>query len=391
VARRAFGSQWTGRTALVRGIQELSAQYTARRDGTWRPPPPGPRHAPARILFFTLADLVKLGYLLAELAHARQPAPDPELDPAAPDPLRVLDLGAGYGAQTLAVLALLDPPHRPATRPIRLEAVDRDPLALELLQQLVAECRSTIGLGSRTEVTVSNRELAGAFEPNGPFDLVVAGNLLNELQPDRRLPLVSSLLAALSRSPAGAGRLIVLEPALATTSRELHTLRDALLARGQARVLAPCTRSGPCPALADPGDWCHERRSWRPPPQLQALTRATGLRQGDLRWSYLTLGAEGALPGADGSWRVVGGPIKSKGKLELFLCGEPGRVRAVRLQRHRSPTNRPFDKLRRGCLARIDGGELRDDAAGKRLVVGRDTTVSRWDPALDRPGEGTES
>jgi hypothetical protein len=65
-------------------------------------------------------------------------------------------------------------------------------------------------------------------------------------------------------------------------------------------------------------------------------------------------------------------------------------VRAVRLQRHRSPENRPFDRLRRGCLARIDGGDLQDGSAGKRLVVGPDTTVSRWDPALHRPGEGTE-
>ena len=47
---------------------------------------------------------------------------------------------------------------------------------------------------------------------------------------------------------------------------------------GRAHVFAPCTRGGPCPALDDPRDWCHEDRAFRPPRRLAALMQRTGLR-----------------------------------------------------------------------------------------------------------------
>jgi hypothetical protein len=57
--------------------------------------------------------------------------------------------------------------------------------------------------------------------------------------------------------------------------------------------------------------------------------------------------------------RVVSSPIVTKGKRELFLCGEvatasgelvPARVRGMRLNRDASPTNAPWDDAARGDL-----------------------------------------
>src|SRR5439155_17805257 len=107
------------------------------------------------------------------------------------------------------------------------------------------------------EVAIATRADDAVRVAIPPADLVVMGTLLNELPAEARLSLVQRALAAVS--PDGA--VIVIEPALRETSRALHELRDAVLAGGHGFVFAPCTRTcAPCPALADPDDWCHEDR-----------------------------------------------------------------------------------------------------------------------------------
>jgi ribosomal protein RSM22 (predicted rRNA methylase) len=328
-------------------------------------------------LFFTLADLVKVAYPLGELGTLGRIPTDPGPTGA---PLRILDVGAGFGAQTLGLLLALDRPER-AGRPLTIRAVDRDTKALEVFQQLLEQCRGEMGIGQRTSLETAVQDLARSdLDISGPFDLVLVGNVLNELPEQRRFTLLTRLLSTLDP----AGHLIALEPALRETARDLHRVRDRLLEAGAARVLAPCTRSGPCPMLASENDWCHERRHWQPPPGIRALARSTGLRRRDLKWSYLILApplrGESAPPSHPAVWRTVSDPLPSKGKLELFLCSELGRLRALRLNRHRSVTNRPIQRLRRGWLADIKGST----ADGRILRVNRDTEVLAEDPAVGR-------
>ena len=361
VGRRRFGTPHTSTARLAEGIREISRLYTSERDpagGVGE----GRLSLAARLMFFTIADLPKLAFPLAELSRRI---------PASPGPLRILDLGAGCGAQTVGLLAMLDRPG--AGRPIRIDALDHDGAALEILADLAGEVREQLGIGLAAEIHTSILDLARYGPPGQGYDLIVAGSLLNELPGPRQLPLVRHLLGALEPR----GLLLVLEPALRQTARPLHQLRDALTADPDGpRVLAPCTHQGPCPMLNDPGDWCHERRPWDPPPGIRALASASGIRRHDLRWSYLSLAVE-PDPGEGPPWRVVSDPLVSKGKLELFLCGPGGRLRAVRLNRDRSPGNRPFQRLRRGHLAWLESYEVE----GGRIRIGRATEVRGEDPA----------
>ena len=362
VGRRRFGAQQTSTARLARGIRETSRLYTSDRDpaggvGEGRLSPA------ARLMFFTIADLPKLAFPLAELSRRI---------PASPRPLRILDLGAGYGAQTVGLLAMLDRPG--AGRPLAIDALDHDGVALEILADLAGQVREQLGLGLAAELRTATLDLARTDPPGHGYDLIVAGSLLNELPGPRQLPLARRLLSALDPR----GLLVVLEPALRQTARPLHRLRDALIADpGGPRVLAPCTHQGPCPMLDSPTDWCHERRPWDPPPGIRALASASGLRRHDLRWSYLALALE-PDPRESLPWRVVSDPLVSKGKLELFLCGPGGRLRAVRLNRDRSPGNRPFQQLRRGHLAWLGQHALE----GGRIRIGRETEVRGEDPAV---------
>src|SRR5205814_1975210 len=151
--------------------------------------------------------------------------------PGLAPPARAIDLGAGTGAVGRVLRARFG-------EGFELVAVDR-----------------TAGPG------IVRANLAAELpRVEGKFDLVVAAHLLNELFVGRadRVSLRAQRVLAWSRALlAPGGLLILVEPALRETSRELLAVRDHLLAAGL-HVVAPCFWTGPCPALARDRDWCHD-------------------------------------------------------------------------------------------------------------------------------------
>jgi ribosomal protein RSM22 (predicted rRNA methylase) len=322
--------------SLAAAIGARSDRYTRERSSLAAPlaPRDRPRDLAARALFFTVADAAKVAVPLAELA-GRGLVPDHE-------PLRILDAGAGCGAMTIGAAAALP------GRALEVVAVDRDAAALALFTRAVA-----LRADARIRLHVVAGELAAC--PPGPFDLILAGTVLNELPAPARLPAVRALLGRL----AAGGAAIILEPALRETARALHEVRDALIQAGDAHVFAPCTRHGaPCPALADERDWCHEDRPFAPPPRLARLIRQTGLRREGLKFAYLTLRREPAdlVEGTPGrrALRVVSGPLDQKGTTERIVCGDEGRTHLRVLKRDRSDENRELGEARRGDVLLVD-------------------------------------
>jgi ribosomal protein RSM22 (predicted rRNA methylase) len=337
--------------ALEAAIAERTRRYTGERERLTAPVPVGERgrDLAARALFFGVADAAKIAVPLAELSgRGRLPTAEP---------LRLLDVGAGALAMTLGVAAAL--PER------RLDAlaVDLDADALALGAAAVAT------LAPRVTLRTMAADLSRVAPPDGPFDLIVAGTLLNELTSPARPALARGLLERLR--PGGA--LILLEPALRDTARALHALRDALLTAGDAHVFAPCTRAGaPCPALADPSDWCHEDRPVAPPPRLAELSRRTNLRTGGLKFAYLVLRLDDAplvdVPPGRHALRVVSGALDQKGNAMRLCCGDDGFTRQRRLRRSRDASLAALDEARRGDV----------------LVTGADDTLELRHPAQAR-------
>ncbi len=321
--------------SLAAAIAERTRRYTSERDRLRTPLPAGERarDLAARAVFFTIADAAKIGVPLAELA-ARGVLPDA-------DTLRVLDVGAGCGAMTLGLAAALP------DRRLAVTAIDVDEPALALL---AAAVHDTPSLAERIVLETRRTDATSlAALPAGPFDLIVAGTMLNELPSPQRAPLVRALLERLT--PEGA--LVLVEPALRETSRALHELRDVLLKGRDAHVFAPCTRVGaPCPALADAKDWCHEDRPFTPPPRLRRLIQATGLRERGLKFAYLTLRRAAAglveLPTGTRALRVVSEARDGKGTIERVVCGNEGRVPLRLFRRERGDAGRALAHSRRG-------------------------------------------
>lgn len=253
-------------------------------------------------------------------------------------PGRILDLGAGTGAVSQALRAHFGPGPT-------IIGVDR------------VATRPTIRVGD-----VSDPESLALGDAS--FDLVVAAHVLNELFVGdplaRRIERLSRLVQRWSeRLLAADGTLILLEPALRETSRVLLAVRDQVIAAGL-HVVAPCFFTGPCPALVQERDWCHDSTS-------------AGPRGRRIDFSYLVLRASSAAKPDPTLLRVVSDPLPEKGRLRLFVCGASGRQPLVRLDRHHSATNADLDCLLRGDAARITGTSLAAD--GLRLDAASAVTL----------------
>lgn len=346
-ARAVLGDASLATSPLVRAIVDRSRRYTSERDQLATPRDPDGDLA-ARAVFFTLADAPKLALPLAELGRR---------DALPRGPLRVLDVGAGCGAMSLGLLAALP------DRTVTITAIDRDARALDIARRAIER----FGLG---RVTLATRVTDATRAELPPADLVVIGTVLNELTPDAALAVVDRAFAA----TAEAGAVIAIEPALRETSRALHAIRDAMIARG-AHVFAPCTRRCvPCTALADPDDWCHEDRALELPPATRELARLTHLRDGGMKFAYLVLRKQplDLVDAGPTAWRVVSAPFVEKGKREVHACSEHGRQVLRLLKRNRGDHNRAFERAERGDVI-----VTADVADAKRVELAGELRVER--------------
>lgn len=262
-------------------------------------------------------------------------------------PGSVLDLGSGPGPMAFAAL---DAGARDVT------AAERSPAALELARRLAIAAEESLA----TRDWSADRPL-----PDGTFDLITLGHVVNELfdaDITRRVGFVEKVLERLKPG----GTVAIIEPALRETSRALLQVRDALVAKGYA-VRAPCLFRGPCPALVKESDWCHAERRWEPPSLVARIAKVAGLHKEALKMSSLLIAPKGeawpALP--EGRlFRIVSEPLEGKGRARFMGCGPEGRVGLALQHKHRTEQNAAFFDLQRGDVLRVSTTEVKGDGLG---------------------------
>jgi SAM-dependent methyltransferase len=252
--------------------------------------------------------------------------------------------------RTLAALGKILPGVFPedAVRPDRaLDLGTGTGAASEALRSFFGAGFDVVGVDRVPAPGVVTADLAVALPPvEGRFDLIVAAHLLGELYLD--LPADERADARAQRVQAWAegllapgGTIILVEPALRETSRDLLAVRDQLLALTDLNIVAPCFWTGPCPALARDRDWCHDAAPVASAPRVD--------------FSYLAVRDRWKPMPGQLSYRIVSDPLPEKGRLKLYACGPTGRDVYVRLDRNASPSNAAFAELVRGDSARIAG------------------------------------
>jgi SAM-dependent methyltransferase len=331
-------------------VRELSLGLTRERSLAGVRYLDSPRLLGAYLLFYWPISYAQVRGVLGELPARRQ---------------SILDVGCGPAPGTFAAL---DAGARQAT------AVDRSGAALSLAQSLARDA----GLQIQTR-----RWNPDAGAPEGRYDLIVAQHVLNELwlEADTAIDRRARLAVDLAQRLAPGGTLLLIEPALQSTSRSLLQVRDRLVAQGLA-VRAPCFYRGNCPALIRKTDWCHADRSWNPPLFVRALASAAGLHKDSLKMSYLAQAAPGepwADPPPGRIFRVVSEPLAGKGRRRYIGCGPEGRMGLALQAKHVRETNEVFNQLERGDVVRLTGAEAKGDGLG----LGPESRVER----LARAGE----
>jgi len=330
-----------GEAALAVAVAELSELYTRRREALTREVP-GKAHRMARMHFFLPRDLGKVSHALETLAQ-EQLVPHP----AHP---RILDLGAGLGASSLGAAAYFE--GVAGVEGLSVEAWDTDATALEAMEHVL---RRAPALGLPPIALTTHTGSLARLPATGAYDLILAGLVLNELADD--VEARADLLTRLSARLAPGGVLLVVEPALRVETRALMAVRDRLAAHpGPPYVLGPCLHGAPCPMMSRERDWCHAELPGELPPALARVAAAAGLRRSRLTYAWLALGPEPTALSGRGA-RVVSGPLRSKGKLELDVCHADGLTRVMRLDRELSPQNAALDDCGRGDRLWLEGAE----------------------------------
>ncbi|TAL11856.1 MAG: methyltransferase domain-containing protein [Nitrospirae bacterium] len=335
---------------VVEGVRRLSELFTTGRDGRFAEYLADRSLRRAYLLYFFPVNYAKVAGLLREM-------------PALPArPLRILDVGSGPGTASLAALEHLMRLGQAGHHGSEVIAADRSRQALQEAEALWASM--TKGRPDESpwalRMVCADAERADARAPwhEGPFDLIILANSLNELFCAAADPVAdrAKFLEALLKGLAPDGTLMIIEPALRGTTRALHHVRDRLVAGGLATVYSPCLHEKPCPALVREDDWCHEERPWTPPAVVREIDRAVGFIKDALKFSYLLLRKDG-LTVAERSprvYRVVSEVMVMKGDRRAWLCNETGRPLVGRLEKARSDANAAFDRWHRGAIVRVD-------------------------------------
>jgi hypothetical protein len=76
----------------------------------------------------------------------------------------------------------------------------------------------------------------------------------------------------------------------------------------------------------------------------------------------------------------VSGQLESKGKTEVWLCGEDAAPRAQRLDRQRTDENAELELAERGCIIRVSNAQ--PISTGGLMRIGKSVEVAlvqRWE------------
>ena len=297
-------------------------------------------------------------------------------------PIRILDLGSGPAPASCAIADLVQ---GRGEQNLRFEffLYDSSGDALSLGKKIL---EAAYAKNASVETRVCNLE--NVFQPkNGAafldgkkFDFIIASHSLNELWKGqkKRGEKIAALLKNLSACLEDDGLLLLMEPALLSTSRALLEARDALIQSGMA-VLSPCLCSqAPCPAVENPNATCHFAFDWEMPSIVADLARFAGLNRADVKMTYFVFGRNGsqcqeAVQDQEAAAAlVVSEPMLNKaGRIRYVLCDGKSRFTLSAKNGDPNAAAQGFFDLKRYDKIQIEGAQVRSQK-GEPLSLGFD-------------------
>ncbi len=310
----------------------------------------------------------------------------------------ILDIGSGPGPASAAICDYLITGQGCEPASVSVCLADHSQKALSLAQSFFSCDFPSVSAGACA------CDLEKGFPPLGmtgrqqKFSIAIMSHSLNEMWKgdDRRLEKRTAFLQRLLDGIMEENSVLILcEPAQTKSSRELMSVRDALLSgRKDLDLLSPCPGAGiPCPALLQgEGATCHDEGGWQPVEPAARLARMAGLSRTSVKMSYFVfrkragLGTDApeaqdageARDVADGSFtaRVVSDAMLNKaGRTRFVLCDGKRRFSISAKKGERLDAEREFWNLSRGDLIAVTGAEARKSEGGVSFAVTAGTRI----------------
>ena len=286
---------------------------------------------------------------------------------------RIIDVGSGPGPVAAALVG---------AGAEEANLLDQSERALSLAREVVP---SRCGRKLAKDELVLSTIVMDISDPDsraiplwGKADCISFGHSLNEVASgkDNRIEQRVALIERYAAALVSGGCILIIEPALLSTSRDLLAVRNCLVEKGW-RVAAPCPNRAAlsCPALgAGPSQTCHDEIFWSMPPTVAALARSLKLDKESLKMTWFLL-----LPPLSGAgqsvkkngekieplFRVVSDPMLNKGgRIRRLLCGGTGRFPLSASEGSPDAARCRFDTILRGDFIRVENPELRENGWG---------------------------
>ncbi len=190
--------------------------------------------------------------------------------------------------------------------------------------------------------------------PEENFDIIIMANVINELFRDdeEKTSKRAQLLNDIKKNMREAGVVVIIEPSLKKTSRELIELRNLLIKEKILYPVLPCTHTNFCP-LSTPeheDGWCHESYFWDAPAIIDQVDEITGFNKHHVKFSYLVLKKVREKNNSDKYYSLTS-QHDAKGFSELMACGENGCERFIYShKKSKGEHSRVFKKIEKGDI-----------------------------------------
>ena len=299
--------------------------------------------------------------------------------------ISILDVGSGPGPASFAVCDFLCKSGVKSAPSLSVTLLDSSEKALSLAKKIFSSELPSIKVSS-LQVDLQKDFLP----PEDSFDIIVMSHALNELwkndanrisrRTDFLLRISKSLSNELDGECGGGGVLILSEPALLETSRNLICVRDNLIEKGFS-ILAPCLKNKKCPALsAGENHTCHAEIKWSPCEPVASIARNAKLDRDSVKASFFIMRknaeSKSVLENDDAGgdknglrFRIVSdGMLNKSGRVRFLICDGERRIplSAKRDESHAKDIG--FFSLHRYDLISLENPEKRGD--GENVAYG---------------------
>ncbi len=309
-------SEKIGDEALERmtpAVAHLSDLFTTERpDKNFPDYFADPRLLTAYGVFFLPQSFMRTSFALSQACGLRR------WKPASPVPA-ILDLGSGPGSCGVAAAYRL---RQAGFTKLALYGVDRSPSALASMESFA---QATLGDGVETKTRIGDASRPETW-PAGPYDLIVAGFVMNEM-PQLDHAALLRWFGELKAKLAPGGLILILEPALRITAERLQKVSDEVADGIMARI-APELDALPDPQLGAGEHWSHETRDWEAPASTEFVNRHLHRDLREVRFSFAAFSDAPLTPLPAGLSRLISDVQIIKGLLRFITIRE-GRIESV--------------------------------------------------------------